>query len=189
MASGAVRCWGWNASGQLGDGSTASRAVPGPVVGLLPGAMALTAGTSHACALLADGSVRCWGANSGGQLGDGTKTNSAVPIVVNGLSTGATAITAGGSHTCALLAGGGIECWGSNGSGQLGAGSTMAAASPIAVSTLGGKAVSVSAGDLHTCALLAGSIIKCWGRNVYGQLGDGTTIDRTSPVGVFGYGD
>ena len=111
-----VRCWGLNSKGQLGDGSTTIRSEPVAVTGLPGVVQAIAAGYSHTCALLVegDGIISCWGRNYNGQLGNGTTTDSWVPVSVAGL-TGVRAITLGAYHTCALLKSGGVRCWGYNG--------------------------------------------------------------------------
>jgi alpha-tubulin suppressor-like RCC1 family protein len=178
-----VHCWGANNTGQLGDGTTTTRASPGPVSDLT-NAVAVAAGTSHTCALLADGSARCWGDNFAGQLGNGTITDSLTPTTVAGGGGSVTArdIAAGFSHTCAVRANSTIACWGGNGNGQLGDGTTTDRLTPVPASNLT-NAVAIAAGDVHTCALvLPGSSVHCWGLNGNGQLGDGTTTDRLTPV-------
>ena len=150
-------------------------------------AILIAAGDSHTCALLPDGTVDCWGLNDSGELANGTVHNSSTPVQVNGISN-AILIAASNFHTCALLFGGTIECWGWNGDGQLGngeSGSSSYEVSPVQVNGIS-DATWISAGDLHTCALLPGGASKCWGANVYGQLGNGTTTDSSTPVDVIG---
>src|SRR5207248_2224560 len=136
---------------------------------------------------LANGTAKCWGLNTPGQLGDGTTTNASTPVVVSGLST-AVAISAGGNHSCALLANGTAKCWGYNGSGQLGNGTTTDASTPVVVSGVSGgsTAVAIGAGGNHSCALLANGTAKCWGANAFGQLGNGTNTHSSTPVVVTG---
>ncbi|HPR35442.1 MAG TPA: hypothetical protein PKY64_07190 [Anaerolineaceae bacterium] len=120
---GGVKCWGFNEDGELGNNSTTNSPVPVDVSGLASGVSAIATGYYHACALMtADGSVKCWGYNGYGQIGDGTDTNRLVPTQVVGLGAPAIAISAGGNHTCALLNDGSIQCWGKNYDGELGIG-------------------------------------------------------------------
>jgi alpha-tubulin suppressor-like RCC1 family protein len=156
------------------------------VTGLGGRATALGAGDRHTCALLADGRVQCWGYNRAGQLGDGTTTQRSTPTTVTGLGGRATALAAGWSHTCALLADGRVQCWGNNSLGQLGDGTTTQRSTPTTVTGLGGMATALAAGGEHTCALLEGGRVQCWGYNSAGQLGDGTTTSRSTPVTVVG---
>ena len=146
----------------------------------------ISAGGYHTCALSWVYGVRCWGQNLYGQLGDGTTMDRSVPRDVVGLATGVTAVAAGGGHSCALTSGGGVKCWGSNAYGQLGDGTTTTRRTPVDVSGLASGVVGISAGGAHTCALLSGGAVKCWGRNVEGQLGDGSTANRAVPVNVAG---
>jgi len=183
LADGRVACWGFNSTGQLGDGTIINSSVPLAVKGIST-AIAIAAGFGHSCALLLGGAVKCWGDNGSGQLGDGTTTSSSIPASVNGIST-AIGISAGYYHTCALLVGGRIRCWGSNGSGQLGDGTLINSSVPVSVTGIT-SATSISAGGGHSCALLAGGAINCWGFNRYGQLGDGTSINSSVPVSVTG---
>jgi alpha-tubulin suppressor-like RCC1 family protein len=168
----------FNAVGVSGFSLASSAVVPtGSVV-------AIAAGTWQTCALLADGTARCWGANSYGQLGNGSTTRSPVPVMVHGLAN-ATAIDAGGLHVCALLAEGTVSCWGHNSTGQLGDGSLTGSMTPVAVTGIA-SAVAIAAGPGHTCAVLAEGTVKCWGSNWAGQLGNGTQLSSSVPVSVAG---
>jgi alpha-tubulin suppressor-like RCC1 family protein len=186
LNDGTARCWGYNGYGALGDGTTTQRLAPVAVSGI-SSAVALTAGENHTCALLANGTARCWGSNYAGQLGDGTTTERSTPVAVSGLS-GAVALTAGGAHTCALLANGTARCWGDNNNGQLGDGTTTGRLTPVAVQGGHGALLSLVSGPaaLHTCAVTADGTALCWGFNYYGQLGNGTTTNSSSPVLVSG---
>ncbi len=185
-SAGRVICWGGNEDGELGDGTTTNRSTPGQVSGLESGVAAIGVGSRHACALTTGGGVLCWGDNEVGQIGDGTTTNRLVPTPVSGLETGVTAIAVGGWHTCALTAAGGVVCWGLNAQGEIGDGTTTDRWTPTPVSGLGSGVAAVTAGNLHTCALTTGGGVACWGYNFDGQLGDGTTLDRYTPVPVTG---
>ncbi len=181
-----VKCWGWNSAGQLGDGSTIDSNVPVDVSGLVGGVSAITASGHHTCALTSGGAVKCWGNNGAGQLGIGTTTASGVPLDVSGLASGVRAIAAGWNHTCALTSGGGVKCWGSNGSGQLGNGTTTDSLVPVDVSGLGSGVRVVVAGANHTCALRSDDGVRCWGDNYYGQLGTDARPGALVPVDVAG---
>jgi alpha-tubulin suppressor-like RCC1 family protein len=184
--TGGVMCWGDNTYGQLGDGTTTRHITPVAVVGLSSGVTALAAGDDHTCALTTSGGVECWGWNIFGQLGDGTTTDRSTPVNVVGLSSGVTALTAGYGHTCALTASGGAQCWGSNLYGQLGDGTTEDRSMPVDVVDLSTDVTSLAAGGYHTCGSSTSGKVKCWGWNVYGQLGDSTLTEHHTPVDVVG---
>jgi alpha-tubulin suppressor-like RCC1 family protein len=138
--SGAVKCWGYNHYGQLGDGTTTESHAPVPVRRLPKGVVAISAGGYHTCALTKGGAAKCWGYNGYGQLGDGTHTDRHKPVQVHGLSGGVRSISAGTNengdsvdHTCTLTRGGAVKCWGYNGYGQLGDGTQHNRSKPVPV--------------------------------------------------------
>jgi alpha-tubulin suppressor-like RCC1 family protein len=180
--AGAVRCWGFNVSGRLGDGTTTQQQTPVPVSGLSSGVVAVAAGGEHSCALTTAGAVRCWGSNFAGQLGDGTTTTRLTPVPVSGLSSGVAAISVDNAHSCALTTAGAVLCWGGNFFGQLGDGTTTNRLTPVPVSGLASGVAAISGGDNHSCALTTAGAVRCWGANADGGLGDGTTTDRLTPV-------
>lgn len=184
--TGGVECWGGNSAGQLGDGTSTQRLTPVAVLGLSSGVSAVVSGHEHTCGLTAAGGVKCWGANYHGQLGDGTTATRYTPVDVWGLRSGVRAIAAGYDHTCALTDAGGVKCWGHNGGGQLGDGTTTNSATPVSVSALNSGVSAVAAGNWHTCAMTEDGGAKCWGANGFGQLGDDTTTNRLTPVDVIG---
>ncbi|MDI1437455.1 DUF4215 domain-containing protein [Polyangium sorediatum] len=218
LASGAVKCWGDGGLGKLGNGSPGSAdcLFPPPMGDLLPAvdlgtgntAIAISAGYQHTCVILQDGAVKCWGRNHDGRLGIGDtehrgdepgEMGDVLPAVNLGTGNVAIAISAGNKHTCALLGGGEVKCWGSNASGQLGLGDTwgrgampghMGDALPAVDLGAGKTAVAVAASSAgfgyHTCALLQGGAVKCWGSNTSGQLGLGDTQNRGGGPGEMG---
>jgi alpha-tubulin suppressor-like RCC1 family protein len=186
-AAGGVMCWGDNLDGQLGDGTTADRLSPVPVVGLAAGVKQISLGAYHSCALTGAGGVMCWGYNGVAGLGDGTTTSRATPVAVVGLASGVAQVSAGLYHTCALTTAGGVKCWGNNANGQLGYGTTTSYLTAVGVFGLSSGVASIAAGDFHTCALTIAGGMKCWGSNFNGKLGTGTTTPQhTTPVDVLG---
>ena len=193
LISGGAKCWGDNARGQLGDGSTTPRLTPVDVSGLAAGVVSIAAAAEHTCAVTIGGGVKCWGANLG--LGDNTFTQSSTPVDVIqspplAVLSGATAVAAGARsvHTCAIV-GSGVRCWGSDVYGQLGVDMPLLGVSRTALAVVG-LASGVSAlalGGAHSCALTTSGGIQCWGNNSFGgQLGDNTLTDRRTPVDVSG---
>ncbi len=186
---GSAWCWGGvgeptSSGGELGGGNTSA-----PVPIALVGGLTFTAVNvfdGSACGLVSGGTAYCWGWNRYGQLGNGTTTDSPTPVAVSGGFTFASLSAGGDDHSCGLTSGGAVFCWGINGSGQLGDGTTTGRSTPTAV--LGGLSfTAVSAGSWsQTCGLTAGGAAYCWGANTYGQLGDGTTTNRATPVPVSG---
>src|SRR6266498_2329562 len=170
-SAGGMKCWGNNRSGAVGDGTTTVRSTPVDVSGVSGGVTAITVG----CALTSGGRVQCWGSDL-------------AAVDVPGLSSGVTAIAGGLLHGCALTSAGGVKCWGSNDRGQLGDGTTVDRSTPVDVVGLSSGVASISVGVLHTCAVTRTAAVKCWGWNPSGQLGDGTTVDRSTPVDVIGFG-
>lgn len=222
---GAVKCWGYNASGQLGSGRPAGTSgIPVSVAGPPQSVIAIDAGSGHTCVLTSANSVQCWGDNSSGQLGDGTKAGRNMPVSVLGLEPVTTGISGGSSescfvggtgsvkctsqggqavevsglfsnvvaistgmwHRCALSSSGGVQCWGLNGYGQLGDGTTTDRNAPVDVIGMATEVAAIAAGSTHTCALMNSGNVRCWGENTSGQLGDGSNVHRPTPVEVGG---
>jgi hypothetical protein len=178
--AGQLACWGENLGGQLGDGSRENRLTP-TLVSTQP-FETVVAGWNHTCAVTRTGSLHCWGLNREGQVGDGSRLDGLAPKAV---ATSVGVLAAGSSHTCATSAGR-LLCWGDNRFGQLGDGTTEARLDPAPVTGLPSEPVTVVAGASHTCALLADGTAHCWGQNLHGQLGDGSTTNATTPVPVVG---
>ncbi len=188
-SAGAALCWGYNAFGQLGNGTTNSAKTPVAVSGLASGVLAIAAGGYHSCALTTGGGVWCWGYNGDGELGNGGTNNSSTPVSVSGLASGVRAIAAGagGFHTCALTSAGAVLCWGFNATGQLGNSTNTSSRTPVPVSGLSGGVTAITAGGYHTCALMTGRAAYCWGYNADGELGHGTTTaSSNTPMAVAG---
>ncbi len=212
--AGALKCWGQNnATGALGAGDNNNRGdVAGemgdnlPEVDLGTGrtAVSVSTGQSHTCAVLDDASLKCWGFTVGGQIGLGVQDTRGdgpnemgdnLPAVDLGTGRTATAVSVGGTSTCALLDNGSVKCWGDNLNGQEGQGDTtrrgddpgeMGDALPAVDLGTGRTATTISSGRSHVCAILDNGSVKCWGWNQWGQLGLGDTNNRGDGPGEMG---
>jgi alpha-tubulin suppressor-like RCC1 family protein len=199
VKDGTLYCWGRNGDGQIGNGATDPDTrgndvpTPTPVVGI--GTVTdVWLGVPFSCALRLDDSVWCWGSNGSGQLGDAQNagSNSWVPVQVTGLTAGVVdSITASNDHACALipvvgLTGNEARCWGYNGDGQLGVGDDSDRNIPVQVSGLASGVSIISAGWMHTCAIMTDTQVKCWGAGGDYQLGNGSNSSSSTPVTVLG---
>ena len=187
---GSVWVWGANLYGQLCDGTNTHRSTPARIAGF-SGAATVSAGGAHGLVLKADGAAAGWGLNGqdssgrgGGQLGDGTQTNRAVPGGVSSLAKN-WQVVAGQYHSLAVLGDNSVAAWGYNAQGQLGAGSTQTRTAPVSVVGTNGV-IAVAAGCTHSLALKTDGTVLAWGYNSTGQLGDRSNVSRTTPVAVSG---
>ena len=182
-AAGKAYCWGWNAFGQLGDGTTTDAVHPVAVAGALT-FEELRAGGQHTCGIAKDHRTYCWGWNQRGQVGDSSNTDRYVPTLVRSPHR-LIELAAGGAHTCAIDELGNAYCWGENDFGRLGDGTQVDRNQPVPV--LGGvrfQTVTAAVAGSHTCGLADHGDGYCWGENEHGRLGDGTTVDRMVPTAV-----
>lgn len=190
--SGAVKCWGSDEYGQLGNGGTnVNASTPVEVTDLDSGISSVTAGYSHSCAKTTTGGVKCWGRDNAGQLGDSVSfSDKSTPVDVFGLNSGIVSLTTGGSHNCVLNQFGGIKCWGADAYGQLGNDTNYTnRGTPTDVSGLSSGIAGVYAGGGHTCALTTEGGVKCWGHDTFGQVGDGIqNSNKMTPVNVWNLG-
>lgn len=176
---GRISCFGSNSSGQLGDGTTTTRTTPTPIIGDIADFTALSVGSTHACAIRADGSLYCWGANNRGQIGDNTTNNAVTPTLV---SAGPwLAVAAGTEFTCGVRMDHTLACWGLNTSRQLGDGTTTQRLVPTSESTMAMNWAAVGAGNAFACATKMDGTRHCWGTNSVGQGADGTTTGIVNP--------
>ena len=178
-APGAVKCWGQRTK----NGSDEDSSVPIDVPGLATGVTAISASLDHNC-VIRNGGVLCWGFNRSGALGNGLTENSATPVQVVGLEDGVKQVSAGADHACALLDDGTLQCWGRNTAGQLGDGTQEEKHTPVAVEGLDEEVVEVAASGSFTCARTVTGKLFCWGFNLNGELGNGTTTSSLVPVEV-----
>jgi len=185
-SDGSVACWGGSFEGQAGANAGI---LPLPVaVAGLSDVVGVVAGQSHSCALRVNGRVSCWGSNASGQLGAGTMgVGSSTPLATS--ITDAVALVAGRNHNCVLRANATVQCWGAGQRGQLGNGALVDSLAPVAPSSLGGNVTAIAAGQFHTCALRFNAVVRCWGDNDFGQIGDNSNTDRLTSVQVSGLGD
>ena len=186
-----VKCWGQNTDGQLGIGSTSNTNTPSTINSLGSGRKAITLATAFksVCALLDDGTVKCWGDDSQGQLGNGGSNSdlSSPPSSAINLGSGRTAkaITGGEYHFCAILDDDSIKCWGDGSNGKLGTGSISDKNTPTSTSgsfASGRYAVVIDAGYQHTCVILDNGDLTCWGGDAWGQLGNGAITGTKSSL-------
>jgi len=186
-----ISCWGKNKSGQLGDGSITDAITPAFFV-TLPATttpIKVIAGDKHTCGLLSNTTMVCWGENSAGQLGEGTTSDTSQAKAVkdtlgSATLTGVTAFALGGGHTCAIITGGGLNCWGSNSFGQLAVEKFLQISIPKKVTI--GNVKGIALGDHHTCGLLTNETVSCWGSNEFGELGNGKNVSVATPLTIQG---
>lgn len=183
---GAVNCWGYNASGQIGDATTTHNNASQPVSGLTSGVIDISGSRYTFCALKNDETVSCWGANGEGQLGDNTTTSRSTPVAVQGAA-GVQAIAVGRRHVCGLLEDNTVKCWGSNDVGEIGDGTTTDRHTAVAaIGIAAGQAAFIGAGEYHSCMIDFKGLPWCWGENTFGAFGDGNTADSSTPLATTG---
>ena len=189
-AVGGIKCWGLDTSGQLGNDATlVNQPTPVDVLGLTSGATQVDAGGKHTCAVTLSGGAKCWGADSEGQLGDDVASVAKpTPTDVLGLTSGVSSISTGTNHSCVVTTGSGAVCWGYAMFGQIGA-STAGLTKPTPESVVGLETgvASISAGEVHTCAVTTSGGAKCWGHDGQGAIGnDAAFVTKATPVDVLG---
>jgi alpha-tubulin suppressor-like RCC1 family protein len=182
IAGGHVKCWGDNSDGALGTGDRTSHPQPVDVSELTGYVRLIAVGTSHTCAVMSTGSLKCWGDNSAGQLGDGTLLSKTAPTDAD--ISGVVDVALGEDFTCALKAGGEVWCWGTNTLGQLGRVSASSSV-PVTVSVdPDHSVVSVASSASRTCAVLSNATVKCWGKGIQGVASPGQFSSSVDGVSV-----
>ena len=193
LDDGSVVCWGSGYYGQLGNGANYDTTSPllTSALGSGQSAIALSSGGYHSCAVLDNGEVVCWGFGGNGQIGNGATSNVNTPTLTNSFGSGriAVGITTGEYFSCALLNDGSVACWGNGGNGQIGNGGTSQVNTPTQTSGFGqGVTVTaISSGNRFVCAILDNTDMACWGYGGDGQLGNGSTSDRSVPTSIYGF--
>jgi alpha-tubulin suppressor-like RCC1 family protein len=184
--AGDAYCWGWNGSGELGNGQSGGSGSPTPVK-VLGGYNfeAITAGNQTVCGQVATGTIYCWGASGGGKLPFYNNSSIPQPVLFGGTDIRSLSLGSAWNHACGLAANAKVYCWGSNDWGKLGTTAAPSSNTLVEVS-LGGPAVTVVAGEDHNCAVLQSGALKCWGSNIDGELGNGTSSFRQAPTGIQG---
>ena len=177
-------CWGINDQGQVGDGTVKNRDSPVEIASGEYKWASISAGTDHTCGITEDGAGYCWGRNSYGRLGDGTDNAQTLPVEIASGQYEWTSISAGGAHTCGITTGGDGYCWGRNSYGRLGDGTEIDRILPVEIASGQYDWASISAGDMYTCGVTTSGSGYCWGRNNYGQIGDGTEAETSLPTSV-----
>lgn len=176
-----LRCWGSNANGRLGNGSSTDSQYQVDVTGLTGGVVSVTPGWYGFCAVTSAGAAKCWGDDTNFQLGTGTSTPKLTAVSPTGMASGVAQIGKGQYHTCFVTTGGALYCAGLNGSGQIGDGTTTTRTTPVLVSGMGSGVAQVAPGTTHTCALMTSGAVYCWGLNTNGRLGTGNTTTYKVP--------
>lgn len=189
--AGALKCWGSNWAGQVGNGTGNDVPLAVQVNGMTSGVTAVSAGGQFTCAIVS-GAAKCWGSNWVGQLGFGAYDDQSSPVQVTGLTSGVTAIGTGDDHACAIQSGA-LYCWGANGSHEFGDGTTNDSPTPVLIPGMESGVTKLAVGSHHTCAVVS-DVLKCWGSNGSGQVGNGATDpdtrsdDVTTPTAVANIG-
>ncbi|MBW2733653.1 MAG: hypothetical protein JRH20_14790 [Deltaproteobacteria bacterium] len=180
-AGGALKCWGWNSHGQLGDGTVTTAPSAIAITALSAGVVEGGGGYRFSCVLMNTGKVMCFGENTHGQLGDGTNTHHNLPVEVLGLSD-AVHVGVGDDGACAVTAAGAVKCWGANERGTVGDGTFIDRNTATQVLGLEAGVKTVTVDWRQACAVLHDASVRCWGSNSDGVFGDGRMDHNIRPV-------